>query len=181
MNLKNVCCASKGLQRLQRKAICWDEKQWCTVLLGSRQCKLWLQQTFVQKSSSWCKEWKWKQWHRKPDLNFKNHSGRKTTVYNSGHKNIRSVTSYSTTSQKQQLNMSHTSHWTEFRRSSSPVWLFYSGGKVAWVWQVPTFCSTFSQQSKKQHSTFLFFFGCYYNWRIISQGPRSKFLSGGGA
>ena len=41
-----------------------------------------------------------------PDLSH--HSGRKTTVYNSGHKNIRSITSYSTISQKQQLNMSHT-------------------------------------------------------------------------
>ena len=54
--------------------------------------------------------------------NFKNHSGRKTMIQTlinndvpptdimqlSGHKNIQSITSYSTVSQKQQLNMSHT-------------------------------------------------------------------------
>ena len=54
--------------------------------------------------------------------NFKNHSGRKTmiqTLVNNdvpptdimqmpGHKNVQSITSYSTVSQKQQLNLSHT-------------------------------------------------------------------------
>ena len=54
--------------------------------------------------------------------NFKNHSGRKTMIQTlvnndvpptdimqlSGHKNVQSITSYSTVSQKQQLNMSHT-------------------------------------------------------------------------
>ena len=54
--------------------------------------------------------------------NFKNHSGRKTMIQTlvnndvpppdimqlSGHKNFQSITSYSTVSQKQQLNMSHT-------------------------------------------------------------------------
>ena len=54
--------------------------------------------------------------------NFKNHSGRKTMIQTlvnndvpptdimqlSGHKNVQSVTSYSTVSQKQQLNMFHT-------------------------------------------------------------------------
>ena len=32
-----------------------DENQRCTVLLGSKQCKIWLRQTLVQKSSSRCK------------------------------------------------------------------------------------------------------------------------------
>ena len=54
--------------------------------------------------------------------NFKNHSGRKTMIQTlvnndvpptdimqlSGHKNVQSITSYSTVSQKQQLNMCHT-------------------------------------------------------------------------
>ena len=54
--------------------------------------------------------------------NFKNHSGRKTMIQTlvnndvpptdimqlSGHENVQSITSYSTVSQKQQLNMSHT-------------------------------------------------------------------------
>jgi len=54
--------------------------------------------------------------------NFKNHSGRKTVIQTlvnndvpstdimqlSGHKNVQSITSYSTLSQKQQLNMSRT-------------------------------------------------------------------------
>jgi len=53
---------------------------------------------------------------------FKNHSGRKTVIQTlvnnnvpptdimqlSGHKNVQTITSYSTLSQKQQLNMSHT-------------------------------------------------------------------------
>ena len=54
--------------------------------------------------------------------NFKNHSGRKTMIQTlvnndvpptdimqlSGHKNVQSITNFSTVSQKQQLNMSHT-------------------------------------------------------------------------
>ena len=54
--------------------------------------------------------------------NFKNHRSRKTMIQTlvnndvpptdimqlSGHKNVQSITSYSTVSQKQQLNMSHT-------------------------------------------------------------------------
>jgi len=54
--------------------------------------------------------------------NFKNHNGRKTMIQTlvnndvpptdimqlSGHKNVQTITSYSTVSQKQQLNMSHT-------------------------------------------------------------------------
>ena len=54
--------------------------------------------------------------------NLKNHSGRKTMIQTlvnndvpptdimqlSGHKNVQSITNYSTVSQKQQLNMSHT-------------------------------------------------------------------------
>ena len=59
---ENVCCAeqqemsSKGLRSLRRKATRGNEKRGCTVLLGSKQCKNWLRQTLVQKSSSRCKE-----------------------------------------------------------------------------------------------------------------------------
>ena len=55
---ENVCCAeqqemsSKGLQSLHRKVTRGNKKQRCTVLLGSKQCKIWLCQTLVQKSSS---------------------------------------------------------------------------------------------------------------------------------
>ena len=79
--------------------------------------------------------------------NFKNHSGRKTMIQTlvnndvpptdivqlSGHKNVQSITSHSTVSQKQQLNTISHSHWTEFGRNSSPVWLFSSGEKKARV------------------------------------------------
>ena len=64
-----------------------------------------------------------------PKPNFKNHSGRKTMIQTlvnndvpptdvmqlSGHKNVQSITSYSTVSQKQQLNTSHTLTGLSFR------------------------------------------------------------------
>ena len=55
---ENHCCAeqwemsSKGLQSLRRKVTCGNENWQCTILLGSKQCKIWFQQTLVQKSSS---------------------------------------------------------------------------------------------------------------------------------
>ena len=45
---KIVCCAeqremsSKGLQSLRRKATRGNENRRCTVLLSSKQCKIWL-------------------------------------------------------------------------------------------------------------------------------------------
>ena len=52
---ENVCCAqqqemsSKGLQSLRRKATRGNENRRCTVLLGSKQCKIWPQQTLLNK------------------------------------------------------------------------------------------------------------------------------------
>ena len=39
----------KGLQSLRRKATCGNENRRCTVLLGSKQCKIWLRKTLVPK------------------------------------------------------------------------------------------------------------------------------------
>ena len=68
----------------------------------------------------------------------------------SGHKNVQSITRYSTVSQKQQLNMSHTLTGTSSREiapqsgSSIP-----EKGKHEFEVTYPTFRPTFSQQSKQ--------------------------------
>ena len=109
--------------------------------------------------------------------NFKNHSGRKTMIQTlvnndvpptdimqlSGHsdKNVQSITSYSTISQKQQLNMSHTftglssGEIAPQSGSSIPEKRKHEFDKLTY----PTFRPTFSQQSKQAagSSTFLFF------------------------
>ena len=93
----------------------------------------------------------------------------------SGHKNVQSITRYSTVSQKQQLNMKSHSHWNEFGRNSSPVWLLYSGEKKARVWQThfPTIRPTFSQQSKQAaQQPVSLFFGCCYKRRTYRCGNK---------
>ena len=101
---------------------------------------MWLRQTLVQKAPVGVNKLNtlMKTMAQKAGLG-PNHSGRKTMIQTlvnndvpptdimqlSGHKKVQSITSYSTVSQKQQLNMSHTLHWTEFGKNSSPVWLFY--------------------------------------------------------
>ena len=55
---ENVCCAEQremsieGLQSLRRKATRGNENRRCAFLFGSTQCKIWLRETLVQKSSS---------------------------------------------------------------------------------------------------------------------------------
>ena len=79
----------------------------------------------------------------------------------SGHKNVQSITSYSTVSQKQQLNMSHTLTGTSSREiapqsgSSIPEKRKHEFDELTY----PTFRPTFSQQSKQHSSPFLFFSG----------------------
>ena len=105
--------------------------------------------------------------------NFKDHSGRKTMIQTlvnndvpptdimqrSGHKNVQSITSYSTVSQKQQLKMSHTltglssAERTPQSGSSIPEKRKHEFDKLTH----PTFRPTFSQQSKQHSSPFLFF------------------------
>ena len=77
----------------------------------------------------------------------------------SGHKYFQSITRYSTVSQKQQLNMKSHSHWNEFGRNSSPVWLFYSGEKKAWVWrtQLSNISSNFFSLASSTAAPFPFF------------------------
>ena len=97
--------------------------------------------------------------------NFKNHSGRKTmiqTLVNNdvpptdfmqlpGHKNVQSITSYSTVSQKQQLNMFHTltglilGEIAPQSGSSIPEKRKHEFDELTY----PTFRPTFSQQSKQ--------------------------------
>jgi len=97
--------------------------------------------------------------------NFKRDSGRKTMIQTlvnkdvpptdikqlSGHKNVQSITSYSTVSQKQQLNMSHT-----LTRLSSGEIAPQSGSSIPEKGKHefdelthPIFRPTFSQQSKQ--------------------------------
>jgi len=96
--------------------------------------------------------------------NFKNHSGRKTLIQTlvnnvpptdimqlSGHKNVQSITGYSTVSQKQQLNMSLT-----LTALSSGEIAPQSGSSIAEKRKHrfdelthPIFCPTFCQQSKQ--------------------------------
>ena len=87
----------------------------------------------------------------------------------------RSITRYSTVSQKQQLNMKSHSHWNEFGRNSSPVWLFYSGEKEARVWR--THLSNISSNlfSVKQASSTaapFSFLGCCYKRRTYRCGNK---------
>ena len=112
--------------------------------------------------------------------NFKNHSGRKTMIQTlanndmppndimqlSRHKNLQSITSYSTISQKQQLNVSHTLTGLSLGEiapqsgSSIPEKRKDAFEELTY----PTFCPTFSQQSKQASSTAapFSFFGCCY-------------------
>ena len=112
--------------------------------------------------------------------NFKNHSGRKTMIQTlinndlpstdimqlSGHKNC--ITSYSTVSQKQQLNMSHTltglssGEIAAQSGSSIPEKRKHEFDELTY----PTFRPTFSQQSKQAaQQLFSLFFGCCYKRR----------------
>ena len=93
----------------------------------------------------------------------------------SGHKNVQSITRYSTVSQKQQLNMKSHSHRNEFGRNSSPVWLFYCGEKKARVWR--THLSNISSNlfSVKQGSSTaapFSFLGCCYKRRTYRCGNK---------
>ena len=51
----NEKCPVKACKAYAEKRALGNENRRCTVLLGSRQCKIWLRQTLVQKSSSRCK------------------------------------------------------------------------------------------------------------------------------
>ena len=113
--------------------------------------------------------------------NFKNHSGRKTMIQTlvnndvsptdiiqlSGHKNVQSITSYSTVSQKQQLNVSHTLTGLSLEeiapQSGSSMKRTHEFDELSY----PTFRPTFSQQSKQASSTAapFSFFGCCYKRR----------------
>ena len=51
----NEKCPVKAYKLYAEKATRGNENRRCTVLLGSKQCKIWPQQTLVQKISSRCK------------------------------------------------------------------------------------------------------------------------------
>ena len=164
----------KGLQSLGRKATRGNENRRCAVLLGSNlnnvnsgSGKPWFKKApvGVNKLNTLMKTVA-----QKAGLgpNFKNHRGRKTMIQTSinndvpptsdimqllGHKNVRSITSYSTVSQKQQLNMSHT-----LTGLSSGEIAAQSGREFSILAKrkhefdeltYPTFRPTFSQQRKQ--------------------------------
>ena len=89
----------------------------------------------------------------------------------SGHKNVQSITSYSTVSQKQQLNMSHT-----LLGLSSGEIAAQSGSSIPEKRKhefdeltCTTFCPTFSQQSKQAaQQPFSLFSGAVISGRHIS-------------
>ena len=146
--------SSKGLQSLCRKPTCGNENQQCTVLLSSNQSKTWLRHLNENNGTE-----------SRTQANLKNHSDRKTMIQTlvnndllptdimqlSGHKNAQSITSYSTISQKQHFNMSHTliglSSAERTRQSGSSI---LEKRKHAFDELIyPTFHPTFSQQSKQ--------------------------------
>ena len=110
--------------------------------------------------------------------NFKNHSGRKTMIQTlvnndvpptdimqlSGHKNVQSITSYSTVSQKQQLNMSHTlaglssGEIAPQSGSSIPEKRKHEFDELTYHLSNINFVQLFLSKASRQHSSpFLFF------------------------
>ena len=93
----------------------------------------------------------------------------------SGHKNVQSITRYSTVSQKQQLNMSHTLTGMSSREitpqsgSSIPEKRKHEFDELTY----PTFRPTFSQQSKQAaQQPVSLFFGCCYKRRTYRCGNK---------
>ena len=160
--------SSKGLQSLRRKATRGNENRRCTVLLGVNNVKSGSGKPWFKKAPVGVNKLNtlMKTMAQKAGLgpNFKNHSGRKTMIQTlvnndvpptdimqlSGHKNVQSITSYSTVSQKQQLNMSHTltglsSGEIAPQSGSIPEKRKHEFDELTY----PTFRPTFSQQSKQ--------------------------------
>ena len=176
--------SSKGLQSLRRKATRGNENRRCTVLLGS-----WFKKApvGVNKLNTLMKTMA-----QKAGLgpNFKNRSGRKTMIQTlvnndvpptdimqlSGHKNVQSITRYSTVSQKQQLNMSHTPTGLSSEEiasqsgSSIPEKRKHEFDELTY----PTFRPIFSQQSKQaaQQPPLSLFFWCSYKRRTYQCGNK---------
>jgi len=163
----NEKCPVKAYKVYAEKRPAQRKTRRCTVLLGSKQCKIWLR--FFKKAPVGANKLNtlMKTMAQKAELgpNIKNHSGRKTMVQTlvnndvpptdiiqlSGHKNVQSITSYSTVSQKQQVNMSHTltglssGEIAPQSGSSIPEKRKHEFDELTY----PTFRPTFSQQSKQ--------------------------------
>ena len=127
--------------------------------------------------------------------NFENHSGRNTMIQTlinndvlptdimqlSGHKNVQSTTSYSATvSQKQQLNMFHTlaglssGEIAAQSGSSIPDKRKHKFDELTY----PTFCPTFSQQSKQAaQQPFSLFSGAVVSGGHISVAINTKSIA----
>ena len=65
------------------------------------------------------------------------------------------------------------SHWIQFGRNSSPVWLFYSGEKKAWVWrtQLSNISSNFFSLASSTAAP-VPFLGCCYKRRTYRCGNK---------
>ena len=107
---ENVFCAeqpeisSKSLQSLRRKATRGNGNQRCTVYFDSTQCKIWQQR-------------------RTANCYYATVRTQKRSKYHSVLYRLTETT----------VEYESHSHWNEFERNSSPVWLFYSGEKKARV------------------------------------------------
>ena len=128
----------------------------------------------------------WKQWHQKPDsgqflkttaaeklwfnLTLVNNDVPPTDITQlSGHKNVQSITSYSTVSQKQQLNMSHTFTGLSSRENKLPslALLFWRKESMSLTnWHLSNISSNiFSAKQASSTAAPFSFFGCCYKRR----------------
>ena len=96
--------SSKSLQSLRKKATRGNGNQRCTVYFDSIQCKIWQQR-------------------RTANCYYATFRTQKRSKYHSVLYRLTETT----------VEYESHSHWNEFERNNSPVWLFYSGEKKARV------------------------------------------------
>ena len=142
----NQKCPARTLQSLRRKATCGNGNQRCTVYFDSTQCKIWQQR-------------------RTANCYYATVRTQKRSKYHSVLYRLTETT----------VEYESHSHWNEFERNNSPVWLFYSGEKKARVWR--THLSNISSNffSAKQVSSTaapFSFLGCCYKRRTYRCGNK---------
>ena len=142
----NQKCPVRALQSLRRKATCGNGNQRCTVYFDSTQCKIWQQR-------------------RTANCYYATVRTQKRSKYHSVLYRLTETT----------VEYESHSHWNEFERNNSPVWLFYSGEKKARVWR--THLSNISSNffSAKQASSTaapFYLLGCCYKRRTYRCGNK---------
>ena len=142
----NQKCPVKASKVYARKATRGNRNQRCPVYFDSKQCKIWQQ----RRAANWY---------------YATVRTQKRSKYHSVLCRLTETT----------IEYESHSHWTEFRRNSSLVWVFYSGEKKTRVW--PTHLSTISSNflsAKEASSTAapFSFLGCCHKRRIYRCGNK---------